>query len=203
VGWRQKLEDDCLSDLAFVAVTRDDLDRARYHVNQFYTRFVTKWATLHPLALAGRHIKLQSIQRMVELEEFLDFVRDDEQTNFANASKLEELLGAWEGRWPSTKLDGINVWDDITSTRAVLLEKLNERFSRYWAKEMARFEQVVEQEEKEQKEEKMWARVKEEPRDSDTAARTDGGMPGESEGMKTLRRVKQVRWLLYDRVIIK
>ncbi len=73
-GWREKLE-DYLPELVFIAITHDDLDRARYHINQYYGKFLAKWASLHPLALSGRHLKLQSLQRIVEMEEFLDFVR--------------------------------------------------------------------------------------------------------------------------------
>lgn len=142
--YRAKLESEFLPELALVSITRDDLDRARYYVNTYYSTFLAKWASLHPLAYAGRHLKLQSVQRVVELEEFLDFVRDDQDLNFATSHRVEQLLTAWRERWPSSKSDSINVWDDVVTTRALLLEKLNERFSKYWEKEAARYERLIE-----------------------------------------------------------
>jgi hypothetical protein len=70
--------------------------------------------------------------------------RDDDELNFSTPSRVEKLLAAWRARWPSSKADSINVWDDVVTTRALLLEKLNERFSKYWEKEVAQFEHLIE-----------------------------------------------------------
>lgn len=64
-------------------------------------------------------------------------------------STLPRRLGwksCWRpgARWPSAKSDSINVWDDVVTTRALLLEKLNERFAKYWEKEVSRFEHLIE-----------------------------------------------------------
>lgn len=72
------------------------------------------------------------------------FARDDDELNFTTPQRVERLLAAWRERWPSPKSDSINVWDDVVTTRAVLLEKLNERFSKYWEKEMVHYEQLIE-----------------------------------------------------------
>lgn len=92
VGWRAKLESEFLPELALVSITRDDLDRARYYVNQYYSNFLSKWTSLHPLAYAGRHLKLQSVQRAVELEEFLNFVRYHLYTLDALTIAVTQLL---------------------------------------------------------------------------------------------------------------
>jgi hypothetical protein len=70
--------------------------------------------------------------------------RDDDELNFGTPNRVEKLLAAWRARWPSSRADSINVWDDVVTTRALLLEKLNERFSKYWEKEVAQFEHLIE-----------------------------------------------------------
>ncbi len=114
--------------------------------------------------------------------------RDDEEKNFVNTSHLEGTLRAWAKRWPSAKLDSINVWDDIVTTRVVLLEKLNDRFSSYWAKEMEHFEHLIEEKKSEVSqptEEKGLVRVKKE-------RSTDNMEVEETAGVKLLRRAKQL-----------
>eukprot|EP01087_Luapelamoeba_hula_P000112 TRINITY_DN10064_c0_g1_i1.p1 TRINITY_DN10064_c0_g1~~TRINITY_DN10064_c0_g1_i1.p1 ORF type:complete len:1634 (-),score=246.38 TRINITY_DN10064_c0_g1_i1:51-4931(-) len=133
---RLKLELEYLSELAFIAITRGDFDRARYYINKYYGLFINKWAGLHPLALSGRHLQLQQLQRVVEQEEFLEFVRDSDDSNFVSPHRARVLMSTWRSRWPSTRYDNITVWDDVTTDRAILLETLNERFSAYWAKEL-------------------------------------------------------------------
>lgn len=56
-----------IAELALIAITKGDFDRARYHVNRFYQQFTADWASLHPLATAGRHLKLQSLQKVRHL----------------------------------------------------------------------------------------------------------------------------------------
>lgn len=191
-GWRSKLESEFLPELALVSVTRDDLDRARYYINQYFAHFLSKWASLHPLAHAGRHLKLQSVQRVVELEEFLDFVRDDEELNFATPARVEKLLTTWRARWPSPKSDSINVWDDVVTTRALLLEKLNERFAKYWEKEVSRFERLIEGRGEAASSGTEAAAtghaVKRERTDDDD---NDDMVIVETQGVRTLKRVKQ------------
>lgn len=188
IAWRQRLEQDFLAELALVAITRDDFDRARYYSNQFYGQFLTKWASLHPLSLAGRHSQLQRLQKIVELEEFLEFVRDDEQVNFASSDKLESLLSKWHVRWPSSRFDNINVWDDITANRALLLEKLNERFSNYWATELDKemgTDRMEEDDDEEIDSTPLPSGVKKEPGTEAVTRNRSGG-----KGFRALQKIK-------------
>jgi hypothetical protein len=74
---RDYLESGFISDLAFIAVSRNEFDRARFYVNKFYQQFVKKWSSLHPLAVSARYSQLQPVQQMVEIEEFLEFMSED------------------------------------------------------------------------------------------------------------------------------
>jgi hypothetical protein len=145
------------------------------------------------------------VQRVVELEEFLDFARcashtppnlrvvvvadgsprDDEELNFATPARVEKLLATWRSRWPSAKADSINVWDDVVTTRALLLEKLNERFAKYWEKEVSRFEHLIEGRGEAASGNEAASGVKREPTDD-----SDDMVIVETQGIRTLKRVK-------------
>ncbi len=104
---------------------------------------------------------------------------------------MEKLLTTWRARWPSPKSDSINVWDDVVTTRALLLEKLNERFAKYWEKEVSRFERLIEGRGEAASSGTEAAdtghAVKRERTDDDN----DDMVIVETQGVRTLKRVKQ------------
>eukprot|EP00727_Mastigamoeba_balamuthi_P006748 m51a1_g2694 DNA-dependent protein kinase catalytic subunit (2648) ;mRNA; r:766654-782327 len=127
------------SELAFIALTRDDLGRARSFIQKAYNEFVQQWARIHPLAMEPRLQCLKPLQRAVEMEEFLDFTADDK--NVLGTSKLQSLLDVWRQRLPSPKRDDINAWDDLVSVRSLLFEKISDKFSSFWSDRMATAEE--------------------------------------------------------------
>ncbi len=126
---RDILEAQFAPDMAFLSITRDDLDRARFYVLKAFQQFLAKWTSLHPLANSARHQALQPLQRVVEMEEFLTFVADGR--NFESIDPVRALTSSFRGRWPNTRLDNVLVWDDVVSNRTVLMDKLGERFNLY------------------------------------------------------------------------
>lgn len=67
---------------------------------------------------------------MIELEEFLDFTADER--NFKTEGPMKRLTAQWNKRYPSAKVDDIVVWDNVTTNRAVLLEKMSDKFITLW-----------------------------------------------------------------------
>ncbi|EAL66880.2 DNA-dependent protein kinase subunit [Dictyostelium discoideum AX4] len=122
----QYLENKFPGELAFLEVTRSDHNKASYYVSKFYQAFKHQWSSSHPLAIESRHRILQPLQKIVEVEEFLNLT----STPIINTLKLDTLLTQWKSRFP-TKLDDIMVWDDLIFYRSVLLEKIYERFSSF------------------------------------------------------------------------
>jgi hypothetical protein len=98
------LEKRFAAELAFVSIIRNDLGKSRFYVNKFYEYFLADWSKLHGYDNAGKHMKLQSLQRVVELEEFLTFVANEK--NFNSLQPLELLLSNWHPRytWTHTQI---------------------------------------------------------------------------------------------------
>ncbi|KAL2645175.1 hypothetical protein R1flu_012762 [Riccia fluitans] len=105
------------TQLATLAVANDQFDRARFYISQCYRSFRKQWTALHPLATGARHRQVEKLQKIVELEEFLDLMTNQQREQFPR--KIIE----WRHRWPSSKLDGVEAWDDIVQNRLVFFLK--------------------------------------------------------------------------------
>ena len=54
---------DVASELAVIQLTRNDFDGAQHYVTRCHQQFLDGWRTMHPLAYAARHQKLQPLQQ--------------------------------------------------------------------------------------------------------------------------------------------
>lgn len=124
-----ELESNFSDELALITLTRNDFSKARFFITKFYEQFISDWGKLQVFDKIGKHAKLQSLQQVEEMKEFLDFT--SKESNFTSIDSVDKLIEPWRHRWPSSRLDPINVWDDVVTTRAILLEKLNERYLTY------------------------------------------------------------------------
>ncbi|KAL3698516.1 hypothetical protein R1sor_012592 [Riccia sorocarpa] len=114
---REVLMKDYGTQLATVAVANDQFDRARFYISHCYRSFRKHWTALHPLATGARHRQVEKLQKIVELEEFLDLMTNRRREHFPR--KIIE----WRHRWPSSKMDGVEAWDDIVQNRLVFFHK--------------------------------------------------------------------------------
>ena len=73
-------------DVSLNAIWTNEYDRARFYTRQSYDSFLSVWTSLHPLAYGSRMAQLSTLERTVELEDFLDVV-SDLQRNAANAGQ--------------------------------------------------------------------------------------------------------------------
>lgn len=119
------LERDFPADLAFLSLDRDDLGKARYYVTKAYHEFMREWSSLPQIATQGRQAKLLRLQRLVEIEEVLDFV--SHEYSFTDIKHLERLLKSWDRRDPNVR-DSIVHWDDISTQRDQMVFKIRDHF---------------------------------------------------------------------------
>ncbi|EDO34280.1 predicted protein, partial [Nematostella vectensis] len=103
-------------DLALLFILRDDYGRARYHVTNCFQAFLKDWSGLSSMMVSSRASKLQSIQKITEMQEFLEFVVKEGKLL---KKTLEDLFSRWSVRFPNSKLHPISVWDDVITNRRI------------------------------------------------------------------------------------
>jgi hypothetical protein len=113
------------AQVALLSLMRDDYDQAKSFVSLSLKNVLEMWRSLHPLARKGRLRLIQSLQQFKEVQEVIDFVRNEK--NFDAMQPLQDLLRRWEARWPR-ETTSIVLWDNVAFCRSLLLEKLEERF---------------------------------------------------------------------------
>lgn len=86
---------------------------------------------------ASRFAKLQSLQKMTEMQEFLEFIAKEE--NFLSARPVVSLMDKWCSRLPDPRLHSIGVWDDVVTNRDVYMNKILRKFETVGAEERSEF----------------------------------------------------------------
>lgn len=143
---RECLENKFPSQLALVYAKHNDITRARYYLQIGRHCFLNEWVQLSPLAKGPRQHLLFSLQQLTEIEEFLlahpdasqlaaSDLMDNKVTGICKERwtaiydwdvmhrRTSNVLQAWKSRFPS-KIDPVNVWDDIITNRTCFLDKL-------------------------------------------------------------------------------
>ncbi|KAI9262203.1 hypothetical protein BDA99DRAFT_438677 [Phascolomyces articulosus] len=110
-------------DISLNSIWTNDYDRARFYTRQSYDSLLSVWTSLHPLAVNKRMAQLATLERTVELEDFLDVV-SDLQRNAADIDKVTKYIRGLLQKYPDTRLDAMDVWDDIIDSRNLYLDEL-------------------------------------------------------------------------------
>jgi hypothetical protein len=95
---RSVLETLYLPELATFYAGEGQDDLANFYVARAHSNFLSEWSGLHPLMTSKRRCALQQLQCVIELREYLDFVRAPD--NFNTLEPVVSLLAAWENRYP-------------------------------------------------------------------------------------------------------
>lgn len=114
---RNALEGEFSSELAYLSVLRNDIGRADSYVRQSYRHFLGSWSVLpSSMAAAAQSRLLQTLQPLLELEEYLTFATHAE--NLTSTESLHRILEQWRHRFPSQKMDPFEVWERVGRQRA-------------------------------------------------------------------------------------
>eukprot|EP00040_Diaphanoeca_grandis_P037768 m.249437 g.249437 ORF g.249437 m.249437 type:complete len:4140 (-) comp33873_c0_seq1:75-12494(-) len=99
-----------------------DLARSFFHVSA--EAWLRKWASLHPLMEVARMSAVRQIQRIVELDERLNF---SEKTTVVDQNQYaQQVLNRWQQRPPASILDPMPHWDFSSSSRDVTLSLIED-----------------------------------------------------------------------------
>ena len=112
-------------EMSVLNITQDDTDRARYYMDQDFSRFVEKWQALHPLSYLARHKLIQKVQKAYDLAEFLSI--KEPKRNESHDEYVERVVTVvkdWYQRLPSMALDDLSTWEEILFARVLFYDKL-------------------------------------------------------------------------------
>uniref|UniRef100_A0A8C4UGR0 DNA-dependent protein kinase catalytic subunit n=1 Tax=Falco tinnunculus TaxID=100819 RepID=A0A8C4UGR0_FALTI len=112
-------------ELSLLYILQDDFDRARYYISNGMQIFMQSYSSIDTLLPQSRMTKLQSVQALTEIQDFINFMT--KRSNLASQASLKRLLRIWTSRYPDAKMDPMNIWDDIITNRCFFLDKLQEK----------------------------------------------------------------------------
>ncbi|XP_053349394.1 DNA-dependent protein kinase catalytic subunit [Clarias gariepinus] len=109
-------------DLSLLYILQEDYDRAKYYANNCMQVFMQNYSSVDPLLNRSRLTMLQSVQALTEIQDFLHYIRGE-----VSVGSLRSLIKRWTNRYPDAKIDPMNVWDDIITSRCFFLDKILEK----------------------------------------------------------------------------
>ncbi|XP_029002542.1 DNA-dependent protein kinase catalytic subunit isoform X2 [Betta splendens] len=119
---KKLLESHYSQELSLLYILQEDYDRARYYTNYAMQLFMESYSSVDTLLTQSRLTLLQSVQALTEIQDFLLFIKGE-----VSVSSLKRLIGLWAERYPDPKVDPVNVWDDIITSRCFFLDKIREQ----------------------------------------------------------------------------
>lgn len=110
-------------EMALISLTCKDFDRARFYIDRETTELLTKWKNLTKLTQIAQHILVQKIQKIYEMKEFLDTIKNEGLlTKQEMIPKVMASMENWILRVPNSAFDQLSVWDDILTARNLFLD---------------------------------------------------------------------------------
>ncbi|XP_070248944.1 DNA-dependent protein kinase catalytic subunit [Myotis yumanensis] len=114
-------------ELSLLYILQNDIDRAKYYIEKCIQIFIQNYSSIDVLLHRSRLTKLQSVQTLIEIQEFISFI--SKQGNLSSQVPLKRLLKTWTSRYPDAKMDPMNIWDDIITNRCFFLSKIEEKLT--------------------------------------------------------------------------
>lgn len=116
-------------EMSLLNITQDDNDRARYYMDQEFSRFVEKWQALNPLSVIAKHKLIQKVQKVYDLTEYLsikDQKKGESQEEYIE--RVHSVVSEWYTRVPSMALDDFSTWEEILFGRVLYFDKIKANF---------------------------------------------------------------------------
>ncbi|XP_073344741.1 DNA-dependent protein kinase catalytic subunit [Pagrus major] len=119
---KKLLESHYSQELSLLYILQEDYDRAKYYTNYAMQLFMENYSSVDTLLTQSRLTTLQSVQALTEIQDFLLFIKGE-----VSLSSLKRLIRLWTERYPDAKVDPVNLWDDIITSRCFFLDKIREK----------------------------------------------------------------------------
>ncbi|XP_053571003.1 LOW QUALITY PROTEIN: DNA-dependent protein kinase catalytic subunit [Bombina bombina] len=112
-------------EMSLLYILQDDFDRAKYYISNGIQIFMQNYSSIDSLLHQSRLTKLQSVQALTEVQDFISFI--SKSGNLSSQSSLKRLFSTWTSRYPDDKIDPMNIWDDIITNRCFFLDKIRDK----------------------------------------------------------------------------
>jgi len=110
-------------ELAMIALTCKDFDRARFFIDRETVELLTRWKNLTKLTQIAQHILVQKIQKIYETKEFLQNIKSEGVlAKHELIPMVMSNISQWTQRVPNSAFDQVAVWDDIVTARNLFLD---------------------------------------------------------------------------------
>ncbi|XP_034562055.1 DNA-dependent protein kinase catalytic subunit [Notolabrus celidotus] len=119
---KKLLESRYSQELSLLYILQEDYERAKYYTSNAMQLFMENYSSVDTLLTQSRLTTLQSVQALTEIQDFLLFIKGE-----VSVSSLKRLIRLWTERYPDTKADPVNLWDDIITSRCFFLDKIREK----------------------------------------------------------------------------
>jgi hypothetical protein len=122
-------------ELALLNMHQGDLDAAKYFAYAAVQKYLSEWSSINKNIIQSRMTKLQSLQSIVELNEYLKFadqLRSHNDGCSINSphlfDKINTLIDLWCDAMPNAYSDPPSTWDDVITNRCIYLENIEEKY---------------------------------------------------------------------------
>ncbi|XP_061568965.1 DNA-dependent protein kinase catalytic subunit [Cololabis saira] len=119
---KKLLESQYSQELSLLYILQEDYDRAKYYTSYAMQLFMESYSSVDTLLTQSRLTILQSVQALTEIQDFLLFIKGE-----VSVGSLKRLIRLWTDRYPDAKVDPVNIWDDIITSRCFFLDKISEK----------------------------------------------------------------------------
>ena len=120
------LETHYSEQLALYYLVKNNIDRAKHYVHHTVQNFAHVWSGLPDFQPYSKASKLQNLQILVEMSEFINFISDRDY--YLKTENLDRLLKRWHNRLPDRRMDPLSVWSDVITNRSFYLQTILEKY---------------------------------------------------------------------------
>lgn len=126
------MEENYCQEMALYAIHQKDYDLAKHYGQRAKEKYLAEWSTISKTIIRSRMTKLQSLQAIVELNEFLRFVDANEAAIGSHKAdfgvKVDGLLTLWGQSMPNMFSDPPGTWDDVITNRIVYMDYIEDNY---------------------------------------------------------------------------
>ena len=122
------LQEAFSQELALISLHQKDYNAAKYYANKAIQNYLKEWSVINKTVMQGRMTKLQSLQTIVELNEFLKFVDSNPFYTSDLNKKVDNLINLWSYSMPNMFSDPPCTWDDVITNRCIYYEFIEDKY---------------------------------------------------------------------------